>query len=177
MQHFQPRTVSAILALPLEHGASAYSAVPGSGAFNWESHAVANSVQTAMLQLLPPKSVPRSSEQQFVFTMHEILELSASLRSKEAGYNGGAALPQVYLDCTSGVAASIVLWKTSDLSAQQRTPRAVTEVLLHDIQELVPSESSSLQRAQPLLSHMTLAFAGQVAQQAHRMLVDSHTCK
>ena len=70
----------------------------------------------------------------------DVLELSSSLRSKEAGY--AAALPIVYLDCTAGVAAALVANKTSRLTQATRTPRNTADALLADVAELLPSSES-----------------------------------
>lgn len=98
---------------------------------------------------------------------------SICLQAKESVF--GSALPLVYLDCTSGVAAALVQSKTSSIAAQQRTARTVTETLLRDVQDLLPIERARAD--QPVLSHVTLAYAGLVTHHAHRMLSDSHTCR
>ena len=98
---------------------------------------------------------------------------SICLQAKESIF--GSALPLVYLDCTSGVAAALVQSKTSSIAAQQRTARTVTETLLRDVQDLLPIEQA--RKNQPVLSHVTLAYAGLVTHHAHRMLSDSHTCR
>jgi hypothetical protein len=159
-----PRAVAAVLAMPITieyvkdtqdgparrtHPAAAYVNTLVTGAIRWESAGAIAAVQAAMGQILPAQQAPSSGGAASAATAaipttsnNEVLELSKSLRSREDQF--GEALPTVYLDCTSGVAAALVANKTSRLTQATRTPRSTADALLADVAELLPSTAGAL---------------------------------